>query len=128
VIIKDKAKFEENKEKVMLQGDHFGEVSLFYKCKRTASVMANSYCILGKMNEKDFKDFIHKFDSDIEDRFREMIYTYDDPKTTFLLNTIEKINYFKGISEKTKRDIVYSLNPISYEKGALLFKPEDVAD
>lgn len=43
VITKDKAKFEDTKIRILLEGDHFGEIALFYKCKRTASVMSNNY-------------------------------------------------------------------------------------
>jgi len=112
----------------MLEGDHFGEISLFYKCKRTASVMSNNYCTLGKMSEFHFKELLTKFNYNIEDEFREIIYKYNDVQTTFLLNAIDKINYFNGVSEKTKRDIVYSLNPVNFDKGGLLFKPGDEAD
>lgn len=112
----------------MLEGDHFGEISLFYKCKRTASVMSNNYCTLGKMSEFYFKELLTKFNYNIEDEFREIIYKYNDTQTTFLLNAIDKINYFNGVSEKTKRDIVYSLNPVNFDKGGLLFKPGDEAD
>jgi len=112
----------------MLEGDHFGEISLFYKCKRTASVMSNNYCTLGKMSEFHFKELLTKFNYNIEDEFREIIYKYNDAQTTFLLNAIDKINYFNGVSEKTKRDIVYSLNPVNFDKGGLLFKPGDEAD
>lgn len=112
----------------MLEGDHFGEISLFYKCKRTASVMSNNYCTLGKMSEFHFKELLTKFNYNIEDEFREIIYKYNDTQTTFLLNAIDKINYFNGVSEKTKRDIVYSLNPVNFDKGGLLFKPGDEAD
>jgi CRP-like cAMP-binding protein len=128
VISKDKASFEDTNIKVMLEGDHFGEVALLYKCKRTASVMSINYCTLGRMSEIHFKDFLSKFNYNIEEKFREIIYQYDDPLTIFLLETIDKIDYFRGVSEKTKRDIVYSMNPINYDKGGMLFKPGDEAD
>lgn len=128
VISKDKATFEEANIKVLLEGDHFGEVALLYKCKRTAKILSNNYCTLGRMTESNFKDFLNKFSYNIEEKFREIIYNYDDPMTTFLLSSIEKIDYFNNVSEKTKRDIVYSLNPVNFDKGGLLFKPGDEAD
>lgn len=113
----------------MLPGDHFGEISLLYKCKRTVTVMSNNYCTLGKMTEYHFKDFLSKFSkAGVEEAFRDVIYQYKDPVTTFLLEAIDKINYFQSASEKTKRDIVFSLNPVNFDKGGLIFKPGDEAD
>jgi CRP-like cAMP-binding protein len=129
VISKDKATIEDTQIKVMLPGDHFGEVGLLYKCKRTATVMSNNYCTLGKITEYHFKDFLSRFSkAGIEEQFREAIYQYKDPVTIFLLEAIDKISYFRNASEKTKRDIVYSLNPVNFDKGGLIFKPGDEAD
>ena len=114
--------------KVLFPGDHFGEVALLYKCKRTATVICNNYCTLGKMTETKLKDFLTKFPEGIEDRMRNMIYEYEDPLTLFLLESIDRIDYFQGVSERTKRDIVYSLNPVNFDKGALIFKPNEEAD
>ena len=80
------------------------------------------------MSEFHFQELLGKFNYDIEEQFREVVYSYNDPKTIFLLQAIERINYFRGVSEKTKRDIVYSLNPVNFDKGGLIFKPGDEAD
>jgi CRP-like cAMP-binding protein len=128
IVSKDKAMFEDTQIKLLLPGDHFGEVALLYKCKRTATVLSNNYCTLGKMTERHFKDLLNKFPEIIEERFREIIYKYKDPITIFLLEAIDKIDYFRGVSEKVKRDIVYSLNPVNFDKGGLIFKPGDEAD
>jgi len=68
------------------------------------------------MTELDFIEFISKYPVQIENKLRELIYQYQDPLTLFLLESIDKIDYFRGVSEKTKRDIVYSMNPINYDK------------
>ena len=46
------------KQQVLRQGQHFGEISLIYKCQTTASVIALKYCMVGKLLQKDFNDII----------------------------------------------------------------------
>ena len=40
--------------KTLLSGDIFGEVSLLFGCKRTATVKAKMYSQCAKLNQKDF--------------------------------------------------------------------------
>lgn len=46
------------KQKVLRQGQLFGEISLIYNCLATASVIALKYCTIGKLNDKDFKEIV----------------------------------------------------------------------
>ena len=38
----------------LVKGEHFGEVSLLFGCKRTATVISKSYCIFGVLDHRDF--------------------------------------------------------------------------
>lgn len=42
-------------------GDHFGEISMIYKCKRTATVTSNKYATLGYVSRLDYKDIVFKY-------------------------------------------------------------------
>ena len=42
-------------------GDHFGEISMIYKCKRTATVTSSKYGTLGYICRKDYKDIVFKY-------------------------------------------------------------------
>ena len=46
VTVKDKFKdrYEEYQARILAQGDHFGEIGMIYKCKRSATVIATNYC------------------------------------------------------------------------------------
>ena len=42
-------------------GDHFGEISMLYKCKRTASVVSRKYATLGYLTRTDYKKVIYRY-------------------------------------------------------------------
>lgn len=60
VLVKDKIGdiVEEVKARVLNPGDHFGEISLLYGCKRTATVIANNYCTLAKLTKPNYDEII----------------------------------------------------------------------
>lgn len=41
--------------KVMVEGDHIGEIALIYKCKRTASVISRNYNTLARLDITQFR-------------------------------------------------------------------------
>lgn len=42
-------------------GDHFGEISMIYNCKRTATVTSNKYATLGYLSKCDYKKILFKY-------------------------------------------------------------------
>ena len=47
--------------KVLKKGDYFGEVSLVYDLRRTASITAQNYCTLGKLTLKNLYGILSNF-------------------------------------------------------------------
>lgn len=42
--------------RILKPGSLFGEVSLIYNCKRTATVISKNYCTMAKLDKNGFKE------------------------------------------------------------------------
>ena len=42
-------------------GDHFGEISLIYKCKRTSTVLSRNYNTMGRLSYVDWRFLTNEF-------------------------------------------------------------------
>ena len=77
-----------------MEGDHFGEVSLIYKCKRSASVISRNYNTLAKMTGSRYRELVAEYpeyEIALKKHVRE---TYDDPKIRFVIAMLERVDYF----------------------------------
>ena len=43
------------------EGDHFGEIALLYKCKRSATVISGNYNTLARLVAPAFKELISEY-------------------------------------------------------------------
>lgn len=85
----------------MGEGAHFGEISLIYGCKRTATVISSNYCTLASLTLKEFKknnEIFHNFTSN----FKNHITKYEDDLKMFLEFEMEKIPYWNEMSMQSK--------------------------
>jgi len=46
---------------LLVEGDHFGEVSLIYKIKRTATVISRNYNTMARMSYPKFRELVYTF-------------------------------------------------------------------
>lgn len=126
ITVRDVRKFEQA-IRVLKEGDHFGEISMIYKCRRSATVISQNYNTLAKLDEDQFKHLISEYPEYL--RFlKGHLQKYKDPMKKFLIHTIQKLDYFQGISSEALHDIMYSLKPKYFEKGQVLIKPDDKTD
>ena len=56
------------------------------------------------------------------------MYKYDDKILRFLEFELDKINYFRTLKMQTKQELIFSMDRVTYEKGTLLCKKDDIAD
>lgn len=47
--------------KTLTTADYFGEISLIYGCKRTATVISKNYTTLAKLTKQKFKEMTTEF-------------------------------------------------------------------
>ena len=57
-MISDDTDKEKTAPKILRVGEYFGEISLVYGCKCTATITANKYCTLAKMSKARFNDIL----------------------------------------------------------------------
>jgi len=48
---------------LLIDGDHFGEISMLFDCKRTATVRSESYGGLALLKKKDYQELSKTFES-----------------------------------------------------------------
>ena len=79
------------------EGDHFGEISLLYKCNRSATVTSGNYNTLARLVSPAFKELISEF-PEYEAMLRDHVITEygdkKDPKIEFMKRTINRVPYF----------------------------------
>jgi len=100
-------------------GDYFGEISMIYESRRTAQVMSVKYSTLAKLTAQRYRELITEV-PEITNDLKEGIFKLKDRNKMFLLTTLEKIPYLKGISQDILHDIMFTLETGTHEKGEIL--------
>ena len=69
-------------------GDHFGEISLIYKCKRTSTVLSRNYNTMGRLSYVDWRFLINEF-PDYVLFLKRNLFMYNDERKQFMLQLLE---------------------------------------
>lgn len=101
-------------------GDFFGEVALLLNCNRTATVRANNYATIAKIDRKVFQSLCREFE-DLVPKLRNKIKSYSDSLKQFLVSIVKVIPYMSDLSEYTLEDIAYHMKQKFYDKGEVVF-------
>ena len=107
VTIKDYKRREHKSFKVLKPGDHFGEISLIYGCRRTATVNSRNYSTVGKIS----KDLVMQIQSDNPGFLKHLktyVVKYKDPNKKFIAEAMKKVEFCNGISENAFLEIMYN--------------------
>ena len=127
VNVRDESGHEHEGIRILSEGHHFGEVAMIYKCKRTASVICRNYNTLALLAYKAYRELIAEY-PEYEECLKEYIRdNYNDPKTTFLLNMVQRVDYLAGVSKEILFDIIFSLIPRNLEKEQTVLVEEEPA-
>ena len=84
----------------MRSGDFFGEVSIIFGCKRTATVKAKQYCECSYIQSDDFLQLLANFPIVKKFLVKRATREYDDEQRLFLVTCLKQIDYLKGIPEE----------------------------
>ena len=113
------------------EGDHFGEIALIHKCRRSATVISSNYNTLATLISPRFKEIVSEY-PEYETHLRQHIITeygdQKDPKITFFKRMIKRVNYLKNIDTEILFDIMFSLKTKSFEPDTIVIAEEEVAN
>ena len=60
VVIRDEKK-KEQQVRILKEGDHFGEIALIYKCRRSGHVVSQNYNTMAILDEERFKSLVSEY-------------------------------------------------------------------
>ena len=83
--------------KNLKQGDIFGEVSVIFGCRRTATVKAKQYCECAYIKNEEFLQLLSNHNILKQFFIRNMMDEYTDELRIFLVGCLRKIDYLKDI-------------------------------
>ena len=86
-------------EKNLKAGDFFGEISLLFGCRRTATVKAKQYCECACIKKQEFLQLIANHNIFKQYLTMNIMKEYDDELRLFLVNCLKKIDYLSEIGE-----------------------------
>jgi CRP-like cAMP-binding protein len=72
----------------MRNGEFFGEISLIYGCKRTATIKSAKYSTLARLSKKSYFDILLEF-PDLQSHLMQFVYKYNDRMKKFIMKSIE---------------------------------------
>ena len=81
------------KNKILVEGDHFGEIGVIYNCLRTATIVSRNYNTLANLNKERFDDLMNLLPQYL-DLLKRHAYKYQEPLKLFVKKIISKIPYF----------------------------------
>lgn len=92
--------------RLLVEGEHFGEISSLYDCLVSATVISRNYNIMARMTQDRFKEFSIEF-PEYKDLLKKRIKNYKDPKINFLKKTFRSFFLFKDIDDSVLTDLMY---------------------
>ena len=93
---------------MLVEGDHFGEISLLYDCPRTASIRARNYNTMAILSKKYFNDLTYIYPY-YKNLLKKQIYKYNDPYKQFLKKIVRRVEYLKNLTTEQFHDFIYTL-------------------
>ena len=79
--------------RLLVEGNHFGEIGLIYDCIRTASVQSRNYNTMATLSKQNFLDLMNEIPGFLKNMKRH-VYRYEDPLKTYTSEMMIKLPYF----------------------------------
>ena len=83
VNVRDEKKNEHVAFRILKEGDHFGEISMIYKCRRSATVVSRNYNTMAKLSEESYRSLIAEY-PEYQKFLKHHLQGYRDKKKIFL--------------------------------------------
>lgn len=93
------------------KGDHFGEIAMIYKCKRSATVYSSNYNTFARITKPRFREIVSEFPEYEVALKKNAIRSYRDKKIQFVLRMIKRVEYLAKHDDEVLFDLMFSLQP-----------------
>lgn len=111
----------------LVQGQHFGEIALIYKCRRTATIISRNYNTLARLAYSNWREVVNEFPRYLV-ALKNYIYHYDDMNVKVWIAMINEIEYLKdNLNKEATYDLIYRMKHHLYDKGHMVLKENDMA-
>lgn len=81
--------------KLLVEGNHFGEVGILYKIPRTATVISRNYNTMCRLDYNHFRDFVVDFPQ-YQKVLKSYVFSkYQDSRKHFIYRAMSQVNYLR---------------------------------
>ena len=87
---------------------------MLYKCKRSANVISTNYCTCARLDRANYNELV-KIYPVLNDYIKADIIKYDDPLKIFLELSLNRIDFFKGLSRQIKNEWIFLMKKRTYD-------------
>ena len=116
-----------NINKILVPGDYFGEVSLLFGCRRTATVESTNYCECVVVPNEEFMQLMANYPSYKNFLVRNSIRSYDDEMRIFLIVCLRTVSYLQDLSDEILNHIAVHMIATRSDKDSLFAGTRDDA-
>lgn len=81
---------------------------------------------MAQLSKSSFKEILISFPNMVEE-LKRGIFLYNDKMKRFIIQSLEKIEYFQDIGEDALHDIIYNLQTKKFQEDEILQCPGDNA-
>ena len=111
----------------LYDGDHFGEIGVIFGNKRTATVRSENYGTLARLNKSSYQEMLKTFDS-MTTLFKQNMFKYNDKILRFIELEMDKIAYFRLLTMKTKQELIFSMERVTFKKGDYICQQDEIVE
>jgi len=121
VNVRDQSGYDHNLLRLLVQGDHFGEITSIYRCKTSATVISRNYNIMAFISVDRLRELTIDFPNYLW-VLKKHLFKYKDPRINFLKAMIKKIFYMKDMNKEEIHEILYNMTEEIHLEGELIMR------
>ena len=114
----------QEKKKVLMKSDLFGEIGLLYNTPRTCSIMSSNYSILARLTKPRLRSLISDYPIFL-DRLKKQVYNYDDYYKVFMNQVLNQLDVLKNLKYETFHKVLYRFKEIVIDSNETLLSIGD---
>jgi len=113
--------------RLLIANDHFGEIALLHRTRRSVSVICRNYNTMAKLSLNHFREIISSFP-----KFKKAItmhaYKYVDVNIEFKMKCLKKLTYLVGLPTSSFHHFMHMLEKQTFQRDQLILRAYDAAD